>query len=140
MAKTSTQYTYVDMANEMLAVLHDGLELDGVGVARATAKLNAFIESQEKKAEYNKANPKKSTAKGASPETQANANAIAAILGKEPKTAKDIGIELGREFSALQVSNAVKFIPNVEKAQVVRTVIDNDGLTQQKKYAAYFIA
>lgn len=136
MAKT-TKYTYVTFAEDAIR-LANGETLNDTEAF--IAKANDLINAQKNKAEYNKNNPKKSTAKGASEATKANAEAISAVLTATPMTSAEINEAIGKELSPLQVSNAIKFIEGVEKTQVVRTTVNSKGLKAEKPYAAYFRA
>ena len=144
MAKnTTSRYTYITFAEEVKALIEGKLEITDEVAARITEKADALIATQEKKSAYNKNNPKKSTAKGASETTKANADAIMAILGyteDAARTARDINAELGTDFTALQVANACKFIPNIQSCKVVREVVTTKGLRAEKIYTAYYIA
>lgn len=137
---TNTRYTYIDFANEAIALANgETLSLPN----RFIEKAQALIATQESKSTYNKNNPKKSTAKGASETTKANANMIMAILGDTEDTARtgaDINAELGTDFTALQVANACKFIPNIQSCKVVREVTNSKGLRAEKIYTAYYRA
>src|SRR5215510_11690691 len=132
----STKYTYVTFANEAIA-LANGTPL--TDVARFIEKATALIATQESKSAYNKANPKKSTAKGASEDTKAKAAQIAGVLNTEPLTASDINELLGTEYTALQVANAVKFIEGATSTKVIRESVNAKGLKAQKEYTAYVI-
>ena len=140
MANTNTRYTYLDFANEAIALANgETLSLPN----RFIEKAQALIATQESKAAYNAKNPKKSTAKGASATTQANADAIMAILGDTKdvaRTGADINSELGTDFTALQVANACKFIPDIQSCKVVREVTNSKGLKAEKLYTAYYRA
>lgn len=136
MAKT-TKYTYVTFAEDAIR-LANGETLNDTQAF--IDKANDLINAQRNKAEYNKNNPKKSTAKGPNETTQANAKAIEAVLTAEPMTAAEISTAIGKELSALQVSNAVKFIDGVDKTKVIRTTENSKGLKADKEYTAYFRA
>jgi hypothetical protein len=139
MANTNSRYTYVDFANEVIAALTGELEVTADVAKRICEKADALRISHENKAAYNKANPKKSTAKGASADTQAKADAIAGVLSATPMTASDINEALGTDFTALQVANATKFIPGVTSQKVIRDTVNGKGLRAQKEYTAYTI-
>ena len=144
MAKNTTaRYTYIAFAKEVKALIEGELEITAEVAARITEKADALIATQESKAAYNAKNPKKTAAKGASAETQAKADQIRAILGyteDAAKAARDINAELGTDFTALQVANACKFIPNIQSCKVVREVTNSKGLKAEKLYTAYYIA
>lgn len=141
MAKTNSRYTYVTFGNDVLALLAG----EGTtGTAEQIAeKAKALIATQEKKAVYNANNPKKTAPKGASEKTQATANAIAEILpnnAENAMTTAEINEMLGTEFTALQVANAVKFIPNWQREKVIRDTVNAKGLKAQKEYTGYWTA
>jgi hypothetical protein len=133
---TNNRYTYVNFAQEAIALANGETIND---IARFIAKANDLQATQEAKAAYNKANPKKATAKGASDETKAKAAQIGAILTNAPKTAAEINAELGTEYTALQVANAVKFIDGARSEKVIRETVNAKGLRSQKEYTGYAI-
>ena len=135
----SKKYTYVDFANEAIAIanrISDLFDTDSER-SRFIEKAQALIATQTAKSEYNKSNPKKSTAKGASEQTKANGATIMQVLTSEPMTAAEIAAATGVEFTALQVANAVKFLEGVESVKVVRETVNGKGLKAQKEYTAY---
>ena len=144
MAKNTTaRYTYITFAEEVKALIEGKLEITAEVAARITEKADALIATQESKAAYNAKNPKKTAAKGASETTKANANMIMAILGDTEdvaRTGADINNELGTNFTALQVANACKFIPDIRSCKVVREVTNSKGLKAEKLYTAYYRA
>ena len=138
MAKNTTaRYTYITFAEEVKALIEGKLEITVEVAARITEKADALIATQENKAAYNAKNPKKTAAKGASAETQAKADQIKAILTDVPKTGAEINAELGTDYTALQIANAVKFIPGVKSEKVVRETTSSKGLKAEKLYTAY---
>lgn len=142
MAKTTSRYTYVLFGEEVKALCATALQLKAIDAAtfeRMTEKADALIGTQAKKAEYNKANPKKATAKGASEKTQILVDKLVGILSSEPMTTAEISEVLGEKLEALQVSNAMRYVPNSDKTKVIRTTTNDKGLTSQKEYTAYFI-
>lgn len=134
---TNTKYTYIDFANEAIA-LAKGEPIKDIKVF--IEKAEALLATQESKKEYNAKNPKKATAKGASEETRTKANAIQSVLTAEPMTATEINKALNADYTALQVANAVKFIDGVQSTKVIRETVNAKGLKQQKEYTAYFKA
>lgn len=134
---TNARYTYITFAEEVKAILEGKIEITAEVKARVAEKADALIATQTAKKDYNAANPKKSTAKGASAETQAKATQIATILDGEPKTAAEINELLGTEYTALQVANAVKFIEGAKSEKVIRDSVNAKGLKSQKEYTAY---
>lgn len=140
MNKTNTsRYTYTTFANDVLALLNGEIEVTDALRERMTEKANALLTAQANKAAYNAAHPKKGTAKGASAETKAKAEAIKSVLGAEPMTAAEINAALGADYTALQVANAVKFIEGVKTSKVVRSTVNGKGLKAEKEYTAYSI-
>lgn len=137
MTKTTSRYTYTDFANEVIAIVNGETKVTAEVTARVTEKATALLNAQASKAQYNATHQRKGTAKGASPETQAKANAIASVLTAEPMTANEINAALGSDFTALQVANAVKFINGVKSCKVVRSSLNAKGLRQEKEYTAY---
>jgi len=138
MSKTvkTGKYTYVNFANDVIALIN-GEKVETGTLTLMTEKANDLIKTHTKKAEYNANNPKKAAPKGASTETQANADAIKSVLTNEPMTTEDINAALNAEFTPLQVSNAIRFIDGVEKSKVIRMVKNAKGLTGEKEYTAY---
>lgn len=139
MATTNSRYTYAMFASEVIGIVNGEIELTPAIIERVTAKATDLANAQAKKAEYNATHPKKSSAKGASAETKAKADAIKSVLSAEPMTAAEINKALGEDYTALQVANAVKFIEGVQSCKVVRTTVNGKGLKADKEYTAYFI-
>ncbi len=132
-------YTYVDFAEDVVA-LTEGMEFTAETLEKIRNKAFAFMATQTKKAEYNATHPKKSSAKGASEKTVATATAIDAVLSGVPMTASEIATATGLDLTALQVSNACKYIEGVTSCKVIRETVNNKGLTAQKEYTAYTIS
>lgn len=139
MNKTTSRYTYTDFATEVIAIVNGEVAVTDAIRDRITDKANALLTAQANKAAYNAAHPKKGSAKGASAETKAKADAIKGVLSAEPMTAAEINSALGADYTALQVANAVKFIEGVTTSKVVRETVNGKGLRQQKEYTAYSI-
>ena len=139
MNKTNSRYTYAQFATEVIALLNGEIEITEAVKERMTDKASDLLATQTRKAEYNATHPKKSTAKGASEATKAKAEAIAKVLTSEPMTAKEINEALGADYTALQVANAVKFIPGVTASKVIRKATNSKGLTSEKEYTAYSV-
>lgn len=139
-ANTSSRYTYANFAAEVIGVCKGEIELTDTVKARLSDKAAALLAAQENKAAYNAAHPKKSTAKGASADTAARAEAIKGVLSADPMTAADINAALSTEYTALQVANACKFIPGVSTCKVIRTTVNAKGLKADKEYTAYTLA
>ena len=139
MTKTNSRYTYAQFATEVIGIVHGEIELSAEVIERVTAKANDLANAQAKKSAYNATHPKKNTAKGASPATKEKAENIAKALTADPKTTAEINAELGTDYTALQVANAVKFIEGVQSTKVIRKTTNAKGLTAEKEYTAYFI-
>lgn len=136
---TSTKYTYADFGRDIIALAKGELTLTPELSVNLIAKASALVTAQERKAEYNAKHPSKSKPKGASPETRAKADAIAAVLTAEPMTAAEISEAVGVKYSALQVANAIKYIEGVSSVKVVRSVLNTKGLRSEREYTAYYI-
>ena len=72
-------------------------------------------------------------------EKQARVQAIAKVLGTEPMTVREINAALGTDYGALQVANAVKYIPGAESCKVWRMVTNSRGEKVEREYTAYFL-
>lgn len=72
-------------------------------------------------------------------EKQALGTAIAKVLGTEPMTMREINAALGTDYTALQVANAVKYIPGAESCKVWRMVTNGRGEKVEREYTAYFL-
>jgi len=97
-------------ASEVIGIVNGEIELTPSIIERVTAKATDLANAQAKKAEYNATHPKKSSAKGASAETKAKAEAIKTVLSAEPMTAAEINKALGEEYTACQVANAARLL------------------------------
>lgn len=137
---TTSRYTYTDFANDVIALANGEIEMTEALATKIREKATALRTAQESKAQYNATHQRKGTAKGASAETQAKAKAIASVLTATPMTATEINAALGSDYTALQVANAVKFIPGVQSSKVVRSSLNAKGLRQEKEYTAYALA
>ena len=137
MNKTNSRYTYAQFATDVIAVLNGEIEITDTLRETMTAKAGDLLATQTRKAEYNATHPKKSASKGASAKTKATAEIIAGVLTAEPMTAKEIDQVTGKDFTALQVANAVKFIDGVTVSKVIRETVNSKGLTAQREYTAY---
>ena len=102
-------------------------------------KVEAKLAQLEKRKEYAATHKKPAKAKGPSDATKARADQIAAILSAEPLTTAEINQVLGTNYSALQVSSAMKFVDNVKTQKVIRMTEDSKGMKAEKPYTAYFI-
>lgn len=136
---TSSKYTYATFAAEVIGIVKGEIEVTAPVAERVAAKAAALLAAQENKAAYNAAHPKKSAAKGASPDTQAKAKAIEGVLSATPMTAAEINAVLSTDYTALQIANAVKFIPGVVTSKVIRSTTNAKGLRADKEYTAYAI-
>lgn len=72
-------------------------------------------------------------------EKRARVQAIAKVLGTEPMTMREINAALGTDYTALQVANAVKYIPGAESCKVWRMVANSRGEKVEREYTAYFL-
>lgn len=140
MATTNnSKYTYTLFATEVMGIVKGEIEITPDVAERVCAKAAALLATQEKKAVYNATHPKKATAKGASADTAAKAEAIKGVLSSTPMTAAEINAALGVDYTALQVANACKFIPGVVTSKVIRSTVNAKGLRADKEYTAYAI-
>lgn len=138
-SNTSSRYTYAQFANDVVGIVEGTIEVTPTVAERVKSKAMALLAAQESKAAYNAAHPKKGVAKGASADTQAKAKAIEGVLSSVPMTAAEINAALGEDYTALQVANAVKFIPGVVSSKVVRQTTTGKGLKVEREYTAYAI-
>lgn len=102
-------------------------------------KLEAMIKQETKRAEYSATHRKPAKAKGPNPETAERAALIESILTGTPVTAAEINQILGTTYTALQVSNACKFIAGVQSQKVTREMVGKNGLRAEREYTGYFI-
>ena len=137
MATNTSRYTYKQFGLDIIALAKGELDMTPEVAVRLIEKAQALVNAQESKAAYNATHPKKSTAKGASAATKEKAEAIKSVLGADPMTAAEINAALGTDYTALQVANAVKFIPGAQSCKVVRTTVNAKGLKSDKEYTAY---
>lgn len=72
-------------------------------------------------------------------ERRERAKVIAKVLGSEPMTMREINAALGTDYEALQVANAVKYIPGAESCKVWRMVTNGRGEKVEREYTAYFL-
>lgn len=72
-------------------------------------------------------------------EKRARVQAIAKVLRSEPMTMREINAALGTDYTALQVANAVKYIPGAESCKVWRMVTNSRGEKVEREYTAYFL-
>ena len=54
-------------------------------------------------------------------------------------TVREINAALGTDYEALQVSNAVKYIPKAGSCKVWRMVTNGRGEKVEREYTAYFL-
>ena len=137
MATNTSRYTYKQFGLDIIALAKGELDMTPEVAVRLIEKAQALVNAQESKAAYNATHPKKSTAKGASAATKEKAEAIKSVLGADPMTAAEINAALGTDYTALQVANAVKFIPGAQSCKVARTTVNAKGLKSDKEYTAY---
>ena len=133
------KYTYLDFANEVIALANGEKELTKEVAERVIAKATDLANAQLNKQAYAKAHPKKSTAKGAGEKTLALVAELKTVLNATPKTSAEIANELGKELNPLQISNAIKYIEGVKSEKVVRQTTNGKGLKAEKLYTAYSI-
>lgn len=134
---TGNRYTYATFATDVLALLEGKKALTELPTASMKEKAQALLNAQATKQAYNAAHPRKSSSNGPSGDTKARAAQIATVLDSTPKTAAEINAELGTEYTALQVANAVKYIEGAKSCKVVRSTINGKGLKADKEYTAY---
>lgn len=132
-------YTYSNFASDVIALADGILEMTPDLAEKMRAKASDLLATQATKAAYNAAHPSKSKAKGASDVTKTLAKDIEDVLTSVPMTGAEIAHALGKELNALQISNAVQYIPNAKKTLVIRSVTNSKGLRAEKQYAAYYI-
>lgn len=131
-------YTDKQFFMDVLDLIEEA-DLDDVTRGAMVAKATGKLEQLEKRAEYAASHKKPSQAKGPSAATKERAALIESILTHDPVTTADINRILGTEFSALQVSGALKFVDNVKSKKVVRMVEDSKGLKTERQYTGYYI-
>lgn len=102
-------------------------------------KLEGMVAQEVKRAEYSATHRKPSQAKGPSEATKQVAAEIGAVLTDTPMTAAEINDLLGTDYTALKVSNAIKFIPGARSQKVVRPMVGKNGLRAEREYTGYFI-
>ena len=72
-------------------------------------------------------------------ERQGQAQAIASVLTHIPMTVLEINAALHSDYTALQVANAVKWIPDAGTCKVRRMTANIRGEKAKREYTAYFI-
>ena len=72
-------------------------------------------------------------------ETIVRAKNIVTVLGKTPMTAAEINKALNEDYTALQISNAIKMISGASATKVSRVVRNTKGFQVEKQYAAYYL-
>ena len=80
----------------------------------------------------------KSASRSASGDAAAKAQKIEGVLSILPMTAKEINAALGTDYTALQIANAVKFIPSACTAKAFRIETDKDGNPTLREFTAYY--
>lgn len=129
------KYTDKEFFMDVLAIL------DEVTVPMHTEmreKCEVKLEQLAHRAEYSATHRKPSASK-VSPETKARAAEIASVLTDTPMTAAEINAALGKDYSALQIANAAKYIDGVANCKVIRETVTKAGLRAEKEYTAYFL-
>lgn len=129
--------TYIDFANNVIAILNGKLEISDTLRQEMTVKANDLISTQERKATYNKERAVKTGKSRVSAETIAAAEQIRNILSDEALTGAEIAERCGQAWTALAVSNYCKYIDGVEKVKVTRQVLTPAGNTTNKEYTGY---
>lgn len=75
---------------------------------------------------------------GASQATLEKAGMIASVLYSfDPMTPDEINRALGTDYTALQIANAAKYVPNIATVRVYRVVADRNGDPVLRQYTAY---
>lgn len=136
---TNSKYTYTNLATDLISLLDGTKSLTELPTSAMRDKAVALLNAQETKKAYNAAHPRKSSSNGPSGDTQSRAAEIATVLGSEPMTAAEINKALGTEYTALQVANACKYIPDCKSCKVIRSTINGKGLKADKEYTAYTV-
>lgn len=134
----SNTYTNKQFFNDVLTLI-DESDMDDVLRGAMQDKALKALEQLEKRADYAKAHPRKSAAKGASEATRALAAEIGAILTAEPMTSTEINELLGTDYSALRISGVAKFIPGIVTSKVTRETVGKNGLKAEREYTAYSV-
>ena len=67
------------------------------------------------------------------------AHKIAAVLSSTPMTVLEINAALYSDYTALQVANAVRLIPEAGTCKVRRMVTNSRGEKVEREYTAYFL-
>lgn len=80
----------------------------------------------------------KSASRSASGDAAERAQKIEGVLSILPMTAKEINAALGTDYTALQIANAVKFIPSACTAKAFRIETDKDGNPTLREFTAYY--
>lgn len=133
-------YTYSEFARDIIALCNGVKTLTPDLCAKMGAKAEALLAQQENKAAYNATHKSKTAPKGASAETLTKAETIKAVLSTCPMTGAEINAAAGTDYTALQIANAVKYIPGVKFCKVVRSTVNSKGLKADKEYTAYYFA
>lgn len=128
-------YTYVMFAEDVMAMLNG--EATKGNKEDMLAKAESLYNANIKKSEYNSTHKKKTEAKGASEATKAIVAELEKVLTVTPLTTAEINSALGTDYTALRISGAVKFMTDIEKVKVVRTVTNSKGLKADREYTAY---
>lgn len=128
-------YTYAMFATDVINLLNGE---STVGTCNdMLEKAAALLAANEKKSAYNSTHKKASTPKGASDATKAIAAELEKVLTTNPMTTADINAALGSDYTALRISGVVKFMDNIEKVKVIRTVTNSKGLKADREFTAY---
>lgn len=132
--------TYQEMATVLLNHLITGETLADEVKTACHKKLEDFIVSLEKKAEYSATHQKKRESK-ISTETLELVEKIGKLLADgQVRTSAEIARDLGmQDLTPLRIANVAKRIDNIKKTKKVAEVVNSKGLYQQKEFVAYFI-
>lgn len=109
---------------------------DAAHIQQLIKTAERLIEREERKAEYQKGKAAKSRV---SDTTLTNAKRIELILSTDPLTGAEIAEKLGEAWTALQISNYIRYIPNCERVRVSRTVKTGMDRVVTREYSAYKI-
>ena len=136
----SKKMTYMEFAGNVIALMNGELEITDSLKSEMINKANDLINTQERKAAYNKEREIKTGKSKVSEATLAAAEQIRQILTDVPKTGAEIAEACGQAWTALAVSNYCKHIEGVEKVKVTRQILTPAGNTADREYTAYKLA
>ena len=64
---------------------------------------------------------------------------IRSVLSGEAKTVAEINAEMGTDYTALQIADAMSYIENVYRMKVTRGYVNIKGKRETREYTAYFV-